>query len=337
MNKLSSRNSIFRNNCIGAVVFLIAHGLISATLVVANYYELENSTNSIVGEIELVAADASMTLLDIAREYGFGYYDIKLLNPDIDTWMPDNGEIIQLPSKFILPNAAREGIVINIPEMRLYYFPETEEGQSAQVITYPIGIAKQGWVTPYKKTQVIGKKKNPDWRPPESIKHEYEEAGIILPDVVEAGPDNPLGDYALQLGLPAYLIHGTNKPSGVGMRVSHGCIRLYPEDIEELFERVELGTVVNIINQPYKIGESDNVLYLEVHPPLSDIEDEYQDNPDIEITTNYFDQVVEIILDSANKSNGEYVIDWDMVGIVSTQAKGIPVAIGMHLIGKNEP
>ena len=302
-----------------------------ATHAHATSYELKNSTDSIVGKLDSAVVGRDTTLLDIAREYGFGYQDIKLLNPTIDTWMPKDGELVQLPSKFILPNVVREGIVLNIPEMRLYYFPTHKKGEPNKIYTYPLGIGREGWSTPYKQTRIIAKKEHPDWRPPKSIRQEHEEAGDPLPEVVKAGPDNPLGDHALRLGLPAYLIHGTNKPWGIGMRVSHGCIRLYPEDIAELFDKVKVGTPVNIINNPYKIGEADGVLYLEAHPPLKiGIKDEYGDI--IESTDENmkvdFTQVVEMIV--ASTEEDEYVIDWGMVKTVSEEAKGIPVAVGLY-------
>jgi len=322
VNKMNFRFPIFS---ILAYSFLVTHAH-------ATSYELKESTDSIIGKLDSAVVGRDTTLLDIAREYGFGYQDLKLLNPTIDTWMPKDGELVQLPSKFILPNVAREGIILNIPEMRLYYFPPHKKGEPNKVVTYPLGVGRQGWDTPYKQTQVIGKKKHPDWRPPESIRQEHEDAGDPLPEVVKAGPDNPLGNHALRLGLPAYLIHGTNKPWGIGMRVSHGCIRLYPEDIAELFDQVKVGTAVNIINNPYKIGESEGVLYLEAHPPLKTAtRDEYGDiiesmNENMEVD---FTQVVEIIV--ASTEEDEYVIDWGMAKIVSEEAKGIPVAIGLYV------
>ena len=146
-----------------------------------------------------------------------------------------------VPSQFVLPVAPRDGIVLNVPEMRLYYYLPKKKNQPREVITYPLGVGREGWNTPYITTNIVEKKASPNWYPP-------------LPEIVKAGPDNPLGDFAMRLGQRDYLIHGTNKPYGVGMRVSHGCIRLFPEDIEALFEKVALKTPVRIINQPYKIG-----------------------------------------------------------------------------------
>jgi len=328
-------------SCRFQIFFILAYSLL-ATYAYATSYELKDSTDSIIGKLDSTVVGREHTLLDIAREYGFGYQDLKLLNPEIDTWMPKDGELVQLPSRFILPNVPREGVVLNIPEMRLYYFPPHKKGEPVEVYTYPLGVGREGWDTPYKKTRIVGKKKHPDWRPPKSILKEHEDAGDPLPKVVKAGPDNPLGDYALRLGLPAYLIHGTNKPWGIGMRVSHGCIRLYPEDIAELFQKVKVGTPVNIINKPYKIGGADGVLYLEAHPPLTTAtRDEYGDiiesvdeygepiNRANDYGTVNFTQVVEMIVASTDED--EYLIDWGMAKIVSSEAKGIPIAIGVAI------
>ncbi len=298
----------------------------------ANSYELGGVSETLIGQIETVTASREHTLLDIARAHGFGLQDITLINPDIDWWLPEDGAIVRLPSRFILPNVSRKGIVLNIPEMRLYFFPATKKGEPQKVFTYPLGIGREGWETPYEKTRIIAKKKYPDWTPPESIRQEHEAAGDPLPPIVKAGPDNPLGDYALRLGLPAYLIHGTNKPWGIGMRVSHGCIRLYPEDIAELFDKVKVGTPVNIINHPYKVGEADGVLYLEAHPPLKSANKD--ENGELESaepdTRDEFNAVVKMIV-SLTKDKDRYEVDWDKAKRVSQEALGIPMAIGMHI------
>lgn len=276
---------------------------------------------SVVGELTMTDADFNDTLLDIGRSNGFGYHDLKLSNPEIDTWIPGDGKNVQLPGKFILPSVEREGVVLNIPEMRLYFFPKPNPGETARVFTYPLGVGREGWATPYVKTQIIEKTANPSWYPPESIREEHEENDDPLPEVVEAGPDNPLGDYALRLGIPSYLIHGTNKPYGVGMRVSHGCIRLYPEDIEDLFNRVEIGTPVNIINQPYKVGMRDGVIYLEAHPYLEEDNAYYSQNSLTEVVKRVISVTPE----------DQYDIDWNLVRQVIAEARGVPVPIGMYI------
>jgi len=272
---------------------------------------------SVVGELKSVRAEFNDTLLDVGRKNGFGYEDLKLINPDVDTWMPGEGREIRLPGQFVIPNVPREGLVLNIPEMRLYYFPKDKQGE---VITYPLGVGREGWATPYLRTSIVQKKENPAWYPPESIRKEHEEKGDPLPKIVKAGPDNPLGAFALRLGMRDYLIHGTNKPWGVGMRVSHGCIRLFPEDIADLFQRVDIGTPVNIINQPYKVGELDGVIYLEVHPHLDEDNNHFEQNS--------LTEVVKYII--ATTEENRYKIDWNLVKTVVNESKGIPVAIGFN-------
>lgn len=222
----------------------------------------------LIGGLTREIAARRDTLSDIARRHGLGLEEIKLANPQVPAWLPRPGAEITLPTYFVLPDVEREGLVLNIPEMRLYYFPAD---QKDVVITHPLGVGREGWNTPYMETHISEKKVRPHWHPPESIRREHvETTGEVLPRVVKPGPDNPLGEYAMRLGRPEYLIHGTNQPWGVGMRVSHGCIRLYPEDIASLFPRVARRTKVRIINQAYKIAEQDGLIYLEMHPFLKE-------------------------------------------------------------------
>jgi L,D-transpeptidase ErfK/SrfK len=223
----------------------------------------------LVGQVRVVVARHEDTLLDIARRGGLGYTEIKMANRGVDPWMPGEGTRVVLPTQRILPDAPREGIVINLPEMRLYYYLPAR-GDFPQVVTYPISIGRFDWRTPLGVTRIAQKVPNPTWTPPESIRIEHAAKGDILPPVVPAGPDNPLGLFALRLGVPGYLIHGTNKPYGIGMRVTHGCLRLYPEDIATLFQQVSPGLRVNFVSQPYKIGQAFGVTYLEVHHPLKE-------------------------------------------------------------------
>ena len=282
-------------------------------------YTLQNDDDSVIGEIKTTRAELKDTLLDIARSNSLGYHDIKLLNPDLDTWLPGEGKEVILPLQFVLPDAEKKGLVLNIPEMRLYYFPENADKDKKVVFTYPLGVGREGWSTPYIKTKIIEKKKHPKWYPPKSIREEHEEKGDPLPEFIEAGPDNPLGDYALRLGKPEYLIHGTNKPYGVGMRVSHGCIRLYPEDIEYLFKNVKLGTSVNIVNQPYKVGIRDGIIYLEAHPHLKEDASRFSN----------LTEIVKLIIGKTEEKS--YEIDWNLVNEVVREHKGIPVAIGISV------
>ncbi len=253
---------------LNALYLLLLAALPSASL--AQTYPLPPIDNQLIGQIQTATAKHEDTLLDIARHYGIGQKEILLANKKADRWLPGDGTKVTIPSRFILPKAPRKGIVLNVPEMRLYQFKKSKNGGPATVTTHPVSIGRMDWTTPLGKTRIIQKKENPVWRPPESIKKEHAEKGEILPDVVPAGPDNPLGLFALRLGIPGYLIHSTNKPFGVGMRVSHGCVRMYPEDIEKLFQQVKVGTPVLITNQPIKVGWFAGKLYIEVHPALDE-------------------------------------------------------------------
>lgn len=289
-------------------------------LCLGSTYQLHDKHDTVIGDIELTYARYEQSLPDLARLHNLGFSEIKLANPAVDTWIPGEQQEIVLPKKFILPDAPHEGIVLNIPEMRLYYFPEVNRGEVKQVITHPIGIGREGWSTPYAKTSIIQKREKPSWYPPESIREEHAAEGRPLPKRVLPGPENPLGDYALRLGLPSYLIHGTNRPYGVGMRVSHGCIRLYPEDIESLFQQVTLGTSVRIVNQPYKAGVLDGKIYLQAHPFLDEDAEQFDGN---------LTSVVKMIVGLTGER--EYTIDWELAKQAINERRGIPVQIGVLL------
>ena len=224
----------------------------------------------VVGAVQTIEAAHEDTFVRLARRYDVGFEELRQANPDVDPWLPGEGTEIVIPTQFVLPRAERRGIVVNVPELRLYYFPESGD----RVITHPISIGKQDWATPYGRTSIVRKAVDPSWYPPASVRQEHAERNDILPSVVPPGPDNPLGTRALYLGIPGYLLHGTNKPYGLGMRVTHGCIRMFPEDVESLFEVVGVGTSVALVNQPYKLGWGEDGLYLEAHRPLDeDIEE----------------------------------------------------------------
>ena len=235
-----------------------------------NTFTLDVSGQSVVGEPGLVFATEMDTLSDLARTYGLGYDEIIAANPGIDPWLPGAGTPIVLPTQYVLPDAEHRGVILNIATKRLFYFPAAEEGELQQVLTYPIGIGRVGWETPLGATTVVSKAKDPHWWVPASVRREHAEMGDPLPSVVPPGPDNPLGHRVLKLEMPGYLIHGTNTPYGVGMRVSHGCVRLYPENIEFLFDLVAVGEVVMIINEPFQFGQRDGTLFFEAHEPLED-------------------------------------------------------------------
>jgi L,D-transpeptidase ErfK/SrfK len=218
----------------------------------------------VMGQVQYVHANKGDRLYKVARHYEMGFYELIEANPDINRHSPISPEYtILIPSEFVLPNVERKGIVINLPELRLYYFMKNGE-----VRTEPIAIGRYNWDTPTIKTTVVQKRKNPRWYVPKSIQEAGARKGIFYPDVVAAGPKNPLGKFALKLGSRSYLIHGTNNPTTIGKRASSGCMRMYPEDIEKLFAQVPVGTPVHIIDQHYKLGWKNNKLYLEVHEPL---------------------------------------------------------------------
>lgn len=229
-------------------------------------YEL-SARSEVVGQIQRIRAVHEDTFVRLARRYNVGYTELREANPEVDPWLPGEGTEIIIPTQYVLPRAERVGIVINVPELRLYYFPD---GEAGRVITHPISIGRMDWATPLGRTSVVAKTENPAWYPPESIREEHAARNDFLPRVVPPGPENPLGKFALRLGIPGYLIHGTNKPAGLGMRVTHGCIRMFPEDIEALFDDIPTGTRVTLVNQPYKVGWGADGLYLEAHAPLGE-------------------------------------------------------------------
>lgn len=235
-----------------------------------NVFVIATAGQTVVGEPQVVFARDEDTLSDLARTYGLGYDEIIAANPGVDPWLPGEGSPILLPTEYVLPNVEQRGVVLNIATKRLFYFPPAAEGELQQVQTYPIGIGRVGWETPLGATTVVSKAKDPHWWVPASVRREHAEMGNPLPSVVPPGPDNPLGHRVLKLDMPGYLIHGTNAPYGVGMRVSHGCVRLYPENIEVLYSLVDVGEEVTIINEPYQFGTRDGSLYFEAHIPLED-------------------------------------------------------------------
>ncbi|WP_419761164.1 L,D-transpeptidase family protein [Photobacterium gaetbulicola] len=232
-------------------------------------YQKPNADSKLVGVMEYYQVNNGDSLLDIANKYNVGLLQLMAANPGVDPFLPTPGSLLTIPMQLILPNAKRQGIVINLAELRLYYFPKNSE----KMYVFPIGIGRVGRETPKMTTSISQMIENPTWTPTANIRREYREKhNIELPAVVAAGPENPLGDYAMRLsyGSGQYLIHGTNKDFGIGMRVSSGCIRMNPWDVEWLFSQVSRGTRVQIINQPLKYAvESDGSVYVEVHEPLS--------------------------------------------------------------------
>ena len=273
----------------------------------------------IMGAVQVLFTRYENTFTAIAREYGLGNGALRRANPSVDHWLPGEDTPVYLLTSSILPQAEREGILINLPSMRLYFFePAADETGTASVTTYPIGIGREGWATPLGEAKVTDKIVDPTWYPPASVRQDHAERGDPLPSVVPPGPDNPLGRHAMVLSLPGYLIHGTNRPAGVGLRVSAGCIRLYPEHIEALFERVPRGTPVRIVNQPVLAGWHDGELYLEVHAPLE------EDARDLAADAA---EAIAAAIERAGRT--DYAIDPEAVAAIVAEQRGIPLPIGM--------
>jgi L,D-transpeptidase ErfK/SrfK len=278
-------------------------------------------SGDLVGDYTEIIAVHDDTLIDVARRFGLGYEEVVNANPGVDPWLPGEGTVVRLPLRRVLPDAPHEGIVINLPEHRLYYYPAAKPGEAKVVISYPISIGKMDWSTPIGLTKIASKIKDPAWYPPESVRNEHAQHGDILPKVVPAGPDNPLGLFAMRLAIPggAYMIHGTNKPAGVGMQVTHGCMRLYPEDIEELFKSVAVNTPVRIVNQPHKVGWDGGRLFVEVHPPL-----EETDRGVFEPDRTALARLVANAVRSRPEAGG---VSWSRAEVAFEEARGIPVAV----------
>jgi L,D-transpeptidase ErfK/SrfK len=284
---------------------------------VSDRFLLDDPQQQIVGSVQIIEARYEDTFVDVARAYNLGFDELIEANPGVDPWLPGAGTRIVLPTRFILPDAPREGIVINLASKRLFwYVPADAEGKQA-VMTFPIGIGLQGTATPIGATTITQKVKDPTWFVPAAIRAEYAAAGTPLPKQVPPGPDNPLGTHALLLGMPSYLIHGTNRPAGVGMRVSHGCVRLFPENIEMLYQVIPVGEPVSIVDQPLLAGWDNGQLYLEAHQPLAD------DSRDWSALLP--DMLYEIAVNGPFKEVPRF--DPERVAAIRAQSRGIPLPV----------
>jgi len=302
----------------------------------AEQFELPPDDNDVVGALTVVAARADETLLDLARRHGLGYEDIVRANPEVDTWLPGEGTEVLLPTRYVLPPGPRKGVILNLAEYRMYYFPEPKDGEPAIVMTYPMSIGRMDWETPLGLTRIISKVRSPTWYPPESVRAEHAADGDPLPRIVPPGPKNPLGAFAMRLGLPGYLIHSTNRPAGVGMRVTHGCIRMFPEDIRFLFDQVSVNTPVRIINEPVKVGWHGDELVMEVHRALDIVPFEtdsgeitHEVQPEdllVQPERNILTALTEQFVAATNTRAGE--LDWERAEELLERADGIPMPVG---------
>jgi L,D-transpeptidase ErfK/SrfK len=314
---LFGRNYMIRAALLSALLWAFFAGPSQATV-----YEVPADGSSVVGTDVHMTAVYKDTLLDIARRNSLGYYEIIRANPGVDMWLPGEGTDIMLPGRRILPPGPREGVVVNLPEHRLYYYPKPKKGEKPVVITYPVSIGKMDWKTPIGETHVIQKEKHPNWYPPEGVRKEHLANGDPLPAVVKAGPDNPLGDYAMRLaaGNGTYLIHGTNNPMAVGMAITHGCVRMYPEDVAALFPLIPVGTKVWLINEPVKVAFVEGELLMEAHPPV-DEEGQNTSDPDLNLLSQKLDQAL---------GNTTAAIHWDFAKEALQAANGIPTVVGLQ-------
>ena len=281
----------------------------------------------VIGRVQIVRLKPHQVLSDVAREFDVGYDAIRHANPKVNPWLAPVGTPVVVPTQFILPDAPHVGIVVDVAAMRLFYYPPHRPGQPQVVITHPVGIGRLGWPTPTGVTHVVGHIAHPAWIVPRSILAEHAHEGVPLPRVVPAGPNNPLGQYAMPRAWPGYLIHGTDKPAGVGRRVSHGCIHLYPEDIKQLFRQVPNGTQVRVVNQPYLFGWKHGRLYMQAYGPLQDDKRPWKTN-----ATLLDRMLTHHLIHRLARANER--IDWSRVRALVATPKVVPLPVsGRGLVG----
>ncbi len=285
----------------------------------ASVFPLPPPGNDIVGQVQWTQSKPGDNFSSLGRRYDVGYFELIEANPGVDPNLPDPGTIVVIPSRYILPQP-RTGIVINLAELRLFYYPSHQH----VVVTYPVGIGREGWSTPEGPTTVIQKVVNPTWYVPADIKADRAKSGITLPNLVPPGPDDPLGGYAMYLGFPGYRIHGSNDPTGIGRRSSSGCIRMWPEDVESLFEGVPKGMKVTVVNDAFKAGWQDNKLYLESHVPLQEqqaniVDDAKPMSPAVMAATQ----------------NHPAMVDWTKAQQIAKDQNGVPQQIGVPATSNN--
>jgi len=277
--------------------------------------------DDVVGQVQVTLIGEHDTLPDVARRFNVGYEEIVRANPGVDPWLPGVGREVVVPTQFVLPAAERKGIVVNLAAMRVFYFPTMKPGQKQVVYTHPIGVGKVGWSTPEGKTKVVSKQANPTWTPPASVRAEHKKNGEILPAVVPPGPDNPLGTHKFTLGWPSYLIHGTNKPYGVGLRSSHGCIRMYPEDVVKFFEMIQPGTPVEVVNQPFAFGWHGEELYLQAFDVLEDDKRDWAKSQPKLLSKTLSKRVQQQLAARGGQ------IDWARVAQIAHDPRGLPLSV----------
>lgn len=305
MKKYSKKKLIRSRLLIAGLLYLSSQSLFALT------FALPQDGGDIIGEIQMTTVGRNESLGEIGRRFDVGVYEMIEANPGVDPWVPKPGTVVVVPTRFILPSGPRQGLVLNLAEMRIYYY----DPNKPIVTTYPVGIGRKNWSTPVANTTIISKKKDPSWVPPDSIRAEHRAKGDILPAVVPPGPENPMGRFALYLGIGMYRIHGTNKPGGIGVRGTHGCIRLFPEDIQALYYMVPVGTPVRFIHEPYKVGWHRNRLYLEAHQPLTD--GRFSGSNSIDNLKRSIERAI----------TGSHNVNWTSAQMEAKSQKGYPVRI----------
>ena len=303
---------------VGLMCFLFSSTAVSST------FDLPQDDSTVVGSVRVVLPSRENTLVDIARNFDLGYHEITWANPGVDIWLPGEGVEVVVPTQFILPPKPWRGIVINIPQRRMFYFPVAEKGKRGRVISMPVSIGREGWPTPLGDTTVVAKHRDPAWFVPPSIRREKREEGVPdFPVYFPPGPDNPMGMLAIQTGFKGIFIHGTNRPWGVGMRVSHGCLHLYPEDAATLFPLIKVGIPVRVIDQSVVVGVQAGKLVMANYNPVS----EYG------ASKNSMTRAVLALAPHLQNKNGEgkprYEVDWKRVDAQLNSWQVLPVEISI--------
>lgn len=296
--------------------YLIVATIAFSPLIQALTYTIDRGSD-LVGEVQSYTVQKGDTFAEIARKYDLGILELQEANPKVNSKKAlPVGTVLVIPTEFILPTGVpREGIILNLAELRLYYFPPNTN----EVVTFPVGIGQTGWRTPTGETKIVQKRENPVWIPPDSIRAEAAAKGRTLPAVYPAGPKNPLGLFAINLGWSGYRIHGTNAPTSIGLRSSHGCVRMYPEDIDSLFHMVDVGTKVVVVHEPFKVGVKYGQLYLEAHQPFPEQYYTQGDNEEEMLS----DAMTTSTLPTSTSDN----INWSEVKKLIKDTYGYPVKI----------
>ena len=297
--------------------------LYSSLLYSKEIFDLDHN-DLVVGDIRYIKSEQGESIPGLTIRYDTGYHELLSANPNNKKWFPKENTTFRIPSTYILPQKSYKGLILNLSEMRLYYYMNADDlYEVTRVVTFPVSIGRNDWKTPLGETKIIHKVKNPIWYPPQSIIDEHKARGDDLPKIVPPGSKNPLGKFALDLELPGYLLHGTNRPQGIGMMVTHGCIRLRDNAIETLFYNADIGTRVKIINEPIKVGTLSDDLYIEVH----DFEGEYKEIGIEEVNVNSDISILKPLISFLN-NNKNYKVDWEVVFKSIKNSHGIPIIIG---------